>query len=51
MDIANAERTLDYIRIITKFISQPEYVDLVPIFSVMNEPEQGKIGNDQMYSL
>ena len=38
MGIANAQRVLNYIRIITEFISQPEYRDLVPVFSVLNEP-------------
>jgi glucan 1,3-beta-glucosidase len=38
MGIANAQRVLNYIRIITEFISQPEYNDLVPVFSVLNEP-------------
>lgn len=52
MGVANAQRTLDYIRIITEFISQPEWVNVVPIFSVMNEPDQTQsIGDGQMYSL
>lgn len=38
MGLANAERTLDYIRIITEFISQPEYRDVVPMFGILNEP-------------
>ena len=38
MGIANAQRVLNYIRIFTQFISQPEYKDLVPMFSVLNEP-------------
>ncbi|KZP03930.1 glycoside hydrolase family 5 protein [Athelia psychrophila] len=51
MGIANAQRTLDYIRIITEFISQPEWTNVVPMFSVMNEPEQIQhIGNSTMYS-
>ncbi|KAF7977033.1 hypothetical protein HWV62_4790 [Athelia sp. TMB] len=51
MGIANAQRTLDYIRILTEFISQPEWTNVVPMFSVLNEPEQTQhIGNAQMYS-
>jgi glucan 1,3-beta-glucosidase len=38
MGIANAQRVLNYIRIITEFISQPEYQGLIPVFSVLNEP-------------
>ncbi len=29
MGLANAERTLTYLRIITEFISQPQYRDVV----------------------
>ncbi|KAJ7846590.1 glycoside hydrolase superfamily [Mycena olivaceomarginata] len=32
MGIANAQRMLDYIRIIAEFISQPEYKDIVQMF-------------------
>ncbi|KIM22994.1 glycoside hydrolase family 5 protein, partial [Serendipita vermifera MAFF 305830] len=38
MGIANAQRSLDYIRIITEFISQPEYAPVVPFFGIVNEP-------------
>jgi glucan 1,3-beta-glucosidase len=38
MGYANAQRTLDYIRIITEFISQDEYKDVIPLFGVLNEP-------------
>ncbi|KAF7332851.1 Glycoside hydrolase family 5 protein [Mycena venus] len=37
MGIANAQRLLDYICIITKFILQPEYHDVVQMFGVLNE--------------
>ncbi|OSC98799.1 glycoside hydrolase family 5 protein [Trametes coccinea BRFM310] len=50
MGIANAERSLDYMRIITEFISQPEWKDLIPIFSMINEPFMAKIGRDQVES-
>lgn len=51
MGVANAQRALNYIRIITEFISQPEWADVVPIFGVMNEPLMKTIGQAQMYSL
>ncbi|KDE06629.1 hypothetical protein MVLG_03124 [Microbotryum lychnidis-dioicae p1A1 Lamole] len=38
MGIANAQRTLDCIRTLTEFISQPQYSNVVPMFSVLNEP-------------
>ncbi|BGP44003.1 hypothetical protein JCM10450v2_008219 [Rhodotorula kratochvilovae] len=38
MGLANAQRALDYIRTVTEFISQPAYRNVVPMFSVMNEP-------------
>jgi len=41
MGYANAQRTLDYIRIIAEFISQPEYAPVVPFFGIMNEPTPG----------
>ncbi|KAI0689732.1 glycoside hydrolase superfamily [Cytidiella melzeri] len=50
MGYANAQRTLDYIRTITEFISQPQYVDLIPMFSILNEPLVQDIGVDQMAS-
>ncbi|KAF8178886.1 glycoside hydrolase superfamily [Mycena galopus ATCC 62051] len=46
MGIANAQRMLDYIRIITEFISQPEYVDLIPMFGIVNEARVADIGRD-----
>ncbi|KAI0636782.1 glycoside hydrolase [Trametes polyzona] len=46
MGIANAERSIDYIRIIAEFISQPEYRDVIPMFGVTNEPFGPTIGKD-----
>ncbi|KAJ7487059.1 glycoside hydrolase family 5 protein [Mycena latifolia] len=37
MGVANAQRMLDYIRIITEFIAQPEYQDVVQMFGIVNE--------------
>ena len=51
MGIANAQRMLNYIRIVAEFISQPEYKDLIPMFSVINEPLLSTIGKDQLTSL
>ncbi|KAJ7094548.1 glycoside hydrolase family 5 protein [Mycena belliarum] len=50
MGLANAERTLYYIRVLTEFISQPAYRDLIPIFGIVNEPLLGIIGRDQLTS-
>ncbi|KAI0262189.1 glycoside hydrolase superfamily [Gloeopeniophorella convolvens] len=50
MGIANAQRTLDYIRIITEFISQPEYQAVIPVFGIINEALVSTIGQDQMTS-
>lgn len=51
MGIANAQRTLDYIRIIAEFISQPEYQDLIPLFSIINEALLSTIGKNELTSL
>ncbi|KAK2459491.1 hypothetical protein APHAL10511_008475 [Amanita phalloides] len=50
MGLANAERTLYYMRVLTEFISQPEYRNLIPVFGVLNEPLLKRIGRDQMTS-
>ncbi|KAH7092737.1 glycoside hydrolase [Auriculariales sp. MPI-PUGE-AT-0066] len=39
MGLANAQRSLDFIRGVTEFISQDEYKNLVPIIGVVNEPQ------------
>ncbi|KAF8339924.1 glycoside hydrolase superfamily [Cantharellus anzutake] len=46
MGIANAQRALDYIRIITEFISQPEYSNVIPFFGFINEPRTKNITVD-----
>ncbi|TFY74858.1 hypothetical protein EWM64_g9153 [Hericium alpestre] len=48
MGMANAQRSLDYIRIIAEFISQPEYRDVVVMFGVVNEPQAPVIGQENM---
>ncbi|GAA5863868.1 hypothetical protein JCM8547_006089 [Rhodosporidiobolus lusitaniae] len=50
MGVANAQRTLDIIRTLTEFISQPEYKNVVPMFSVLNEPYAATIGSDALRS-
>ena len=52
MGYANAQRTLDYIRVITEFISQPQYSDVVVMFGVLNEPRGSPvIGGTQLDGL
>lgn len=51
MGIANAQRTLNIIRTVTEFISQPEYKNVVPMFSVLNEPYAATIGVDMLRHL
>jgi glucan 1,3-beta-glucosidase len=48
MGVANAERTMGYIRILTEFISQPEYQNLIPMFGMINEPLMQVIGKNQL---
>ncbi|THH07807.1 hypothetical protein EW145_g3127 [Phellinidium pouzarii] len=48
MGFANAQRMLEYIRVIAEFISQQEYNDLIPMFGIINEPLTGIIGQDQI---
>jgi hypothetical protein len=51
MGIANAQRSLDYIRIITEFISQAEYQELIPLFGIVNEALLTTIGQNELISL
>jgi len=52
MGFVNAQRTLDYIRVITEFISQPQYKDVVVMFGVLNEPRASPIiGGTQLEGL
>ncbi|KAJ6528915.1 glycoside hydrolase superfamily [Mycena capillaripes] len=48
MGIANAQRAVDYIRIFTEFISQPEWRDVVVMFGVVNEARMAIIGRPQL---
>jgi len=51
MGMANAQRAMNYIRIITEFITQPEYRDVVPMFSIMNEALITVIGAAELSGL
>ncbi|KAF8671219.1 Cellulase (glycosyl hydrolase family 5) [Rhizoctonia solani] len=48
MGIANAQRTLNHIRIFTQFISQPQYKDIVLIYGILNETPMGTIPRDPL---
>lgn len=48
MGLANAQRSLDYIRILAEFISQPEYRDVVTMFGITNEPAGTTVGLDAL---
>ncbi|KAJ7929530.1 glycoside hydrolase superfamily [Mycena leptocephala] len=50
MGYANAQRMLDYIRVIVEFISQPQYKDLVPMFGIVDEALMSTIGRDRLTS-
>ncbi|CAE7183324.1 unnamed protein product [Rhizoctonia solani] len=51
MGIANAQRTLNHIRVITQFISQPQYKDVVPVFGVINEARMAIIQREPLERL
>lgn len=51
MGFANAQRMVNYIRIFAEFMSQPEYVNVVPMFGIINEPRADIIGVDTLASL
>ncbi|KAJ7217570.1 hypothetical protein B0H12DRAFT_1224467 [Mycena haematopus] len=42
---ANAQRMLDYIRVIAEFILQPEYQNFIPMFAMVNEARLADIGS------
>jgi glucan 1,3-beta-glucosidase len=51
MGMANAQRTLNLIRTLGEFISQEQYSNLIPIFSILNEPVDSVIGATNVKSL
>ncbi|KAH6903619.1 exo-beta-1,3-glucanase [Coprinopsis sp. MPI-PUGE-AT-0042] len=50
MGLANAQRTLFYLRVITQFISQPQYASVIQILGILNEPLSFVIGMDALTS-
>ncbi|KAI0653825.1 glycoside hydrolase [Cubamyces menziesii] len=50
MGLANAQRSLDYIRTIAEFISQPEWRNVVQMFGMVNEPYLHQIGENEVQS-
>ncbi|PLW49293.1 hypothetical protein PCASD_02735 [Puccinia coronata f. sp. avenae] len=50
MGVANAQRALNYVRTLTQFISQSQYKNVVPMFSVLNEAQTNVIGANSMRS-
>jgi glucan 1,3-beta-glucosidase len=50
MGLANAQRSLDYIRIIAEFILQLQYQDIVTMFGITNEPQESVVGLGQLSS-
>ncbi|KAG8896576.1 hypothetical protein FRB99_008828 [Tulasnella sp. 403] len=50
MGLANAQRSLDYLRVFTEFIAQPEYKNVVAMFGIVNEPVVSSIGKDTLTS-
>ncbi|KAL0946390.1 hypothetical protein HGRIS_012619 [Hohenbuehelia grisea] len=44
MGIANAQRAMNYIRVLTEFINRPEWRDVVPVFGIVNEVLTSQIG-------
>ncbi|KZO99387.1 glycoside hydrolase family 5 protein [Calocera viscosa TUFC12733] len=48
MGIANAQRTLDYLRTLTEFVSQPQYTNVVQYFGIVNEAFVQTIGQPQV---
>jgi glucan 1,3-beta-glucosidase len=51
MGVANAQRALDYIRILAEFVSQPQYRDVVAMFGIINEPFGPTIGQNNIERL
>ncbi|KAF8654052.1 hypothetical protein AX16_003587 [Volvariella volvacea WC 439] len=48
MGYANAQRALDYIRVLAEFISQPQYQDVITMFGIINEPQAPVMGQDAL---
>ncbi|TFK42709.1 exo-beta-1,3-glucanase [Crucibulum laeve] len=48
MGFANAQRSLNIIRVLAEFVSQPQYKDVVTIFGILNEPQGSVVGQDSL---
>jgi glucan 1,3-beta-glucosidase len=51
MGIANAQRSLNYIRTLVQFASQPQFAPIIPLFAIGNEIAYLNIGGDQVKAL
>lgn len=51
MGIVNAQRTLNYVRSLTEFISQDLYANVIPIFMPVNEPMGYTTGIPELESM
>ncbi|KAF8641449.1 hypothetical protein AX16_009962 [Volvariella volvacea WC 439] len=50
MGYANAQRAMEYIRVLAQFFAQPQYNEIVGMFGIMNEPVLGVIGRGTLSS-
>lgn len=50
MGMANGQRTMNYLRVLTEFINQPEYRNVVPMFGIINEAQANVIGDEVIRS-
>lgn len=50
MGLANAQRSLDYIRTLAQFIAQPEYAPVIQMFGFLNEPNGNAISKSPIGS-
>ncbi|KAK4703423.1 glucan 1,3-beta-glucosidase, partial [Phenoliferia sp. Uapishka_3] len=50
MGIANAQRTLNHIRVLAEFLSIPEIAEVVPMFGILNEPQVWVMGDESLRS-
>ncbi|OWZ33521.1 glucan 1,3-beta-glucosidase [Cryptococcus neoformans AD2-60a] len=50
MGLANAQRSLDYIRTLAQFIAQPEYAPVIQMFGFLNEPNGNAISKGPVAS-
>lgn len=51
MGLTNVQRSLNQIRTLTEFISQDQYKNVVPMFSILNEPSSTAVGASNLRQL